>query len=125
MKRSHSTANYCSSKDIFQRLYLEKDKKRVQKMENEVRRQAKELQECTFHPKTNNSRGDVSPSLGRRSAGSNNVFERLAQSNSQQNLFFTALDPRLFQQNERSTGQSSHYNSRQINNIALGQGFYS
>jgi hypothetical protein len=70
----------------------------MQKMEYEVRRQAKELQECTFHPKTNNSR-DVSPSLGRRSAGSNknnNVFERLAQSNSQQNLFFTSLDPRLF-----------------------------
>jgi len=98
MKRSHSSANYRSANDIFQRLYLEKDKKRVQKMENEVRRQAKELQECTFHPKTNNSRGDVSPSLGRRSAGSNknNVFERLSQSNSQQNLFFNASDPLLF-----------------------------
>ena len=104
MKRSYSSAHYRSAKDIFQRLYLEKDKKRVQKMENEVRRQAKELQECTFHPNTNNNSRDVSPSLGRRSAGGSNnknknttVFERLAQSNSQQsNLFFTALDPRLF-----------------------------
>lgn len=95
MKRSRSSANYRSAKDIFQRLYLEKDKKKVQMMENEVRRQAKELQDCTFHPQTNNSRGDISPSLGRRSAGSNNnnVFERLTQSKSQQNLF---LDPRLF-----------------------------
>ena len=83
LKRSSSTANYRSARDIFQRLYLEKDKKRMQKLENEVKRQAMEMQECTFHPTTNLSR-DVSPSLGRKSAGSGNanVFERLASSQS-------------------------------------------
>jgi len=64
MKRSHSSANYLFANDIFQLLYHEKDKKRELRMENEVRRQAKELQECTFHTNTNNSLGDVSPSLG-------------------------------------------------------------
>jgi|LauGreDrversion4_2_1035121.scaffolds.fasta_scaffold1569137_1 hypothetical protein len=39
--------------EIFYRLYLEKDKKKVELHENEVKKKEKELENCTFKPVIN------------------------------------------------------------------------
>ena len=52
------------SGDIFNRLYQEKFRKNRECMENEIKRQALEMEECTFHPLTNRRNSAKSPDTG-------------------------------------------------------------